>query len=516
MNTTYICTLGTSIANRLPNQLLRDRQEKNLPWNADDSEFEKALCERIRAISKQGDERETCCAETAILSKMKLDEQDKVLLLATDTCLGRMCGDAVQSVLTRCHGLDVDDVSVIRIEGLQVADANRLRNLGLKNLLSTVEKCVREGHESGCDVCLCPNGGYKGVVPFLTLAGMILHCKVVYSFEFAGSVIVLPPLPFALDEQAYLRARDALSCLYDRIEMPTEQFLSMVADLQPEERDRFLGFTEPGTKSGFVTFSPLVGIATTGAEVRTAPLSDQAEKDLEKLAQSGGAAACRRLVLQSQDPLYRAAHSESKNLTDLVAIQRPRTAERVFGYVHDGRFLVCRIFASHNDYIRYMDKQQPRRKDFPPEIFHDVNFEDGSVDEADEIPIEEWGDLKRERDELRKKCEAANEEITVVRQQYNEAKRIGIDAEKKATDFKQLWTKANNELQWLRQKADNLATALVKTEKKESALRSQLESTHRMVEEKKREVADLNERLREYQNRGFFRRLADVFRMKKA
>lgn len=516
MNTTYLCTLGVSIANRLDREILRDRLKKNLPWDAADPDFEKTLCKSAAAIPVTGPERDSCCAEATILAKMKAVPGDRVRLLATDTCLGRLCGDAVKEVLTRCFGLDSGDVSVVRIEDLQVGDAKRLRETGVKNLLSTVDKYVKEDRNFGFDVCLCPNGGYKGVVPFLTLAGMILHCKVVYTFEHAGSVVVLPPLPFALDADAYLRARDAIAALYDKIEMPETQFLSMVSDWQPEERDRFLGFTEPSGTPGFVTLSPLVEIATSGAENRSAWLSPQAAKDLEKLGNGTSANNCCRIVLRSQDPLYRSKHISVKHGTDLVSISYPRqhTAERVLGYVDGGRFLVCRVFPDHAGYEGFLS-QHFMKKDFPPDLFAETKIRMQSEPPAESGEIESWSDLKADRDRLRLDAQNLQNDIARLREELADGQEAIQSARKtrarceeqgkRIAEITRDLARTRNELDNVRSACDMAIRQTEEEKARSAALQNELESASA-------ELATARARLDAESRLGFFARLRRVFR----
>ena len=49
------------------------------------------------------------------------------------------------------------------------------------------------------DLILNPTGGYKGVIPFVTVLGMLYGKRSVYIFEHAEQLINLPPLPFSFD-----------------------------------------------------------------------------------------------------------------------------------------------------------------------------------------------------------------------------------------------------------------------------------------------------------------------------
>lgn len=106
------------------------------------------------------------------------------------------------------------------VEGLQVQDGQRFRRLGLSSLIELVFRLLRQADPSVYKRILNPTGGFKGVVPYLTLIGMLHQdVEIAYIYEFSDELITLAGLPFTLDfgkmESAYdalLRAkRDPLS-----------------------------------------------------------------------------------------------------------------------------------------------------------------------------------------------------------------------------------------------------------------------------------------------------------------
>jgi hypothetical protein len=77
-----------------------------------------------------------------------------------------------------------------------VCDAGALRQTGLIDLTQQLIHYLNEPQPRYTGgLILCPNGGFKGVVPLLTVLGMIFRAPVVYVFGIDETVITLPQLP---------------------------------------------------------------------------------------------------------------------------------------------------------------------------------------------------------------------------------------------------------------------------------------------------------------------------------
>ena len=377
---TYICTQGTSIGN-VAGPALRELQRENLAWDAKPGKHD-PLSEKVAAFSKQLDvkvkelcdsktseaELEKASAELKVLVKSHVAATDTVVILATDTLLGRHCADALKTVIVKRLGLAAPNVRIYRIEGLQVSDAKQLQGVGFGNFIDTARREIETAlAESDGSVYLCPNGGFKGVVPFLTVLGMRYHCRVLYTFELADALIALPTMPFTLDTELYGRATRALELLSEAVEQPKQVYLNNVDNYDPREESLFLGFVQvlPGDK---VTPAPLLEKLLDASAKRGAMLSDDARRDLEKC----DVALFTEIILSSQDNawLYSPGHFHNTlHNTDLVAIKPGHANCRLLGYVHEGRFYVARA-VNHDAYDRIInDHKAPKVKDYPPEKF---------------------------------------------------------------------------------------------------------------------------------------------------
>ena len=92
-------------------------------------------------------------------------------------------------------------VETHEIDGLQVDDASAFRQKALPQLVHRVYAILdEEKHPPATyDLVLNPTGGFKSVVPYLTIIGMLRKIEVQYIFERSDELIMLASLPVSLD-----------------------------------------------------------------------------------------------------------------------------------------------------------------------------------------------------------------------------------------------------------------------------------------------------------------------------
>ncbi|MDR1611263.1 MAG: putative CRISPR-associated protein [Planctomycetota bacterium] len=383
MKKLIICTTGTSIANACPS--LRGMSKTYHPWESEAKDLRREVADflgRPENGLKNSDNRRRICAEMNVLDRLDLDRNDRVVLLATDTAEGRVCSEELKGVIVRAFGFGEPQVEVRRIEGLQARNAELLRREGLGNLVKTaLEYIADEDQRYSHDIILNPTGGFKGVMPFLVVLGMIHRLRTVYIFESSNELINLPPLPLSFDLKIFKRARPALLFLEERVGVPESAFLGKIPDFVTSERELFMAFTERLDRNN-VTLSPLAycfleidkghgpSLITPGA--------------LESIASAGPRQSLnlKRLVDLSASPMWRNQHIEHWHNTDLLVIRRSNTAERLAGFIKDDVFHVALAFASHQEYERELSKHN--RAEFKNAAFVEwKNDRDLGVDEND-------------------------------------------------------------------------------------------------------------------------------------
>lgn len=133
-----------------------------------------------------------------------LKEDIRVFLLATDTIVSRLAAEIIQ------HWFEDYDkkieiafnVETDVIKSLQVAFYKSLIKEGLPNLINRINLIAGGGMDSKGyfkDIIFNITGGYKAIIPFMTIMAQVKGCKTVYIFEDTDSLILIPNLPLKID-----------------------------------------------------------------------------------------------------------------------------------------------------------------------------------------------------------------------------------------------------------------------------------------------------------------------------
>ncbi|MDZ4709992.1 MAG: hypothetical protein SH818_16450 [Saprospiraceae bacterium] len=128
------------------------------------------------------------CAELDSLKKMDSDMEAEIYLLCTETVLSFMCGRVLKKYLG-------ERAKVQYIEGLQVKDAKKFENEGFFNLVKEV-KSIKNNY---ADVRLNISGGYKALIPPLTLLAQLEQIPLYYLYEDSEELIETGNLPINFD-----------------------------------------------------------------------------------------------------------------------------------------------------------------------------------------------------------------------------------------------------------------------------------------------------------------------------
>ena len=186
-----ICTAGTSVA-------------QGVEWRGDEKAYRDGIRQRIQRL-QPGDILRLASAETNSLAKLKITQGDEVALLHSETPDGRICAEEVARLAEK----HFETAPTLReIAGLQVTDAQRFRRIGVQNLFSV----LAELHSHRPDVVLNATGGFKAVVPYLTLYGLMHRLQVIYLFERSDSLITTAAGPLLTSTTSAWRRRATPCC----------------------------------------------------------------------------------------------------------------------------------------------------------------------------------------------------------------------------------------------------------------------------------------------------------------
>jgi putative CRISPR-associated protein (TIGR02619 family) len=141
-------------------------------------------------------------------------------------------------------------VSPRTIEDLQDADPRRFRTRGLRNLAKTVCRVIREYGPASC--AINATGGYKAQIAIAVLMGQAIGVPVYYKHELFDEIIAFPPMPVALDFEAWMRLSGVLFALEKDVQ-PAD-----ILDDEPDDAETLESLVDRTTVDGedYLELSP--------------------------------------------------------------------------------------------------------------------------------------------------------------------------------------------------------------------------------------------------------------------
>ncbi|MEG8945804.1 hypothetical protein [Rosettibacter firmus] len=157
-----------------------------------------------------------------VISTLKLYEKLKtrinIIPIVTDTLLSNICSDVISEVLPSYQDFQVSDK--ILVKGLQVYDNKKFLKEGMPNLINKLEY-----YSSLRNVYLNFTGGYKGVIPYLTLWAQVNNIKMIYLYEESNELIEIPQAPIDISWSIFHKYYHIIQHLKNGIEISKEEFL---------------------------------------------------------------------------------------------------------------------------------------------------------------------------------------------------------------------------------------------------------------------------------------------------
>jgi len=386
MDKLAICTVGTSIANGC--EELKNSQREGAAWVSELLNLAEQIDKKIKNIDLTNSKKiRALSAELNTLDRMKISRNDIIILLATDSALGRVCSQKLSDVLKKLYNCDV---YIKQIIGLQVYDAKKLKEEGLKNLIKVVvdDYIDNDNFKHNYDIIVNPTGGYKAIVPFLSILGMLYGRHSTYVFEFAGELISLPPLPITFDISIYERAKEALKFIDKEAAVTKEAYLSKIKDFDSLEEDTFLSFTEP-FEDNLITLSPLAYVfLNIDNNTKKCKISKQVQTKLQTL-NSNKKVIIERLIENSSNPLWRKQKHHNWSDSDFFIIKQGNTSERLAGFMRGDIFHIALAYPNHDEYETELPKYKV--SDFDDEEFMEWKAEiinENSSTDLDSLQVE--------------------------------------------------------------------------------------------------------------------------------
>lgn len=464
-----VCTAGTSLLTNA--KKAKDTREQT--QTVSDRRLIDSYLETCESKFKEDRERffVTLSAETHSLYRLKVNGGDQVLLLHTETNDGEMCADALRQIIKDELKANCE---IRKVEGLQIHDGERFRKVGLYNLFKVLEdECVKwkENAPNGKEVILNTTGGFKAVVPYITLFGLFHRIEVVYIFEGSKTLIRLPPLPFNFDYERLGQARPALQLLKKEGPLPREEFFKAIPGLPYDERPYYESLLEEDDQ-GYVTLSAFGFLFLDQWEKDTKEiyLSLKAREAYER-SQGEVRERITRFLASLRDPLVRNNHKHSFEGTDLDVFKMPHQAERVAGFVQGDRLYVCCIYLSHDEYER--DLPNYRRADFKSQSFEPWSPPE-EYQSATEVP-DEAEYLIKENQELKEKIARMEKDNMELLASYEKSENSRETALRERDEFRSQVDILRDTNEKLRQQSESLEAKLNRVEEEKREIQIQVE-----------------------------------------
>jgi putative CRISPR-associated protein (TIGR02619 family) len=144
-------------------------------------------------------------AEIKSLLAIRDDINDdlNVYLVATDTILSSLAAEIIKEVFKSDNKIDIKfDCNVDIINDLRVVDARKFAHEGLFNLINRIKQIQND------NTVFNITGGFKAVIPYLTIMAQIYGCEIYYIFEETDELISIRKMPidfdFSIIEENYI------------------------------------------------------------------------------------------------------------------------------------------------------------------------------------------------------------------------------------------------------------------------------------------------------------------------
>lgn len=195
MCTFFIVSVGTSLIGHNN----RHNNTENLPdtesdWNDNPNDYNATLKQFVGDMKTQNTLNQASAELSSLLKDNSLRPQpgDRILLLHTDTSRAEACARHIKYALEQ---LSFNNIRCRQVEKLAEASAKNFYDQGLPNLIT----CLYDEMSKAPRVVLVPTGGYKAIIPYFVLMGILLNAPCRYVYEESDIVVELPPLPLHAD-----------------------------------------------------------------------------------------------------------------------------------------------------------------------------------------------------------------------------------------------------------------------------------------------------------------------------
>lgn len=337
-----ISTMGTSVFTNISrsNPDMSAEYQAFIKGRADKEGFK----EKVMSCVMQSADVSKISAEVNSLDKLDIKDEDVLYLIATDTCDGELAAEILKAYLENKR--INSNIFIEKIKDLQVEDAVKFERTGIKLLFEKIGTIM--DRYIGAEVIFNITGGFKGVVPYITIAGMLYKRQIAYIFERTTSLITLPMIPLDFDFSTVEKYYKKLSAIRD--EMQSEKdFYDGISFDERADLDTFCSHED-----GLVYLTTVGEMILKRYEQMHTKLTVYMSSEANNYYNSrdnGQRKTFNVMMRRVYDPSLRLQnmHKKMKN-TDCCVYKQPNTAERMFYAFNDNDLYVYKFEVNHDNY----------------------------------------------------------------------------------------------------------------------------------------------------------------------
>lgn len=171
------------------------KKRKNNEWNNEMERIQRLRKSILNWTNEKQLNKGNLSAEIKSLVKLKeeLKDEIEIYLLHSDTILSKLAAEIIEEVVPTVRDLEDLKAEIRGISSLQIWDRRQF-NHGMANLINEIYTIAGEYWDN---VVINITGGYKAIIPYLTILGQINRCPIYYIFEETDSLIKIPNIPLA-------------------------------------------------------------------------------------------------------------------------------------------------------------------------------------------------------------------------------------------------------------------------------------------------------------------------------
>jgi len=372
----------------------------------------------INKIREWGSDTDRLSAELSTLAGLDVGEDDRLVLLATDTDDGEKAAEIVAHIAELRFGIQSE---VVRIPGLVLDDAENFKHEGLVSLVETLDEGVEQARHKGREPVLGVCGGIKSVTPYVVIYGMMRRVSLTYIFEFTNTLLTMPRLPLSFDWEVIRATSRVLAEIRDQDIVERYQIRNELGDYYHDVKGLF---EEVDGLVSLSAFGELRLLDVEQASDTGVFLSPNAQKTLNK---SDGSTRDQLEFILTRLPnrLWREQKSHQFHETDLDVWKTGKTIQRAAGWVESHGVYVAELYTNREEYNRALEQRS--RDDY-----HQDRFIPWTPDkEIDPLTDEEkiTDRLQTRNETLKTQLEQARERAAKYRSEVEEKEEMLKEAE---------------------------------------------------------------------------------------